>query len=161
MAVYHKKRIATIINFLSFISIDIERFPFNFGRKIFTGFEMTELESWSISFFDILCSKIAEKCGSVTLKYCHFKGSEDFSTKIKWKPFNINTNELQEVDDCCYPFSVINSHFKMGIYVLSLYWGINTPAYHCTHPTQPCIIQHLWNPALQWNLETFPWNLPL
>ena len=68
MVVYHRKRVATIINFLSFISIDIKGFPFNFGRKIFTGFEMTELESWSISFFDILCSKIVEKCGSVTFK---------------------------------------------------------------------------------------------
>ena len=45
MAVYHRKRVATFINFLSLISIDIEGFPFNFGRKIFTGFEMTELES--------------------------------------------------------------------------------------------------------------------
>ena len=45
MAVYHRKRVATFINFLSFISIDVEWFPFNFGRKIFIGFEMTELES--------------------------------------------------------------------------------------------------------------------
>ena len=45
MAVYHRKRVATIINFLSFISIDIKGFSFNFGRKIFTAFEMTELES--------------------------------------------------------------------------------------------------------------------
>ena len=69
MAIYHRKRVATIINFLSFISIDIKGFPFNFGRKIFTGFEMTELQSWSISFFDILCSKIVEKSGSVTFKW--------------------------------------------------------------------------------------------
>ena len=45
MAVYHRKRVATIINFLSFISVDTKRFPFNFGKKIFTAFEMTELES--------------------------------------------------------------------------------------------------------------------
>ena len=45
MAVYQKRRVATIINFLSFIIIDIKGFPFNFGGKIFTGFEMTELES--------------------------------------------------------------------------------------------------------------------
>ena len=45
MAVYHRKKVAAIINFLSFISIDIEEFPFNFGRKIFNGSEMTELES--------------------------------------------------------------------------------------------------------------------
>ena len=96
MAVYHRKRVATIINFLSFISIDIKGFPFNFGRKIFTGFEMTELQSWSISFFDILCSKIVEKSGSVTFKIWHFKASEDFSTKIKWEPLDINTNEWQE-----------------------------------------------------------------
>ena len=44
MAVCHRKRVATIINFLSFIIIDIKGFPFNFGRKIFTAFEMTELE---------------------------------------------------------------------------------------------------------------------
>ena len=105
MAVYHRKRVATFINFLSFISIDMEGFPLNFGRKIFTGFEMTELEIWSISFFDTLCSKIVEKYGSVTFKICHFKVSEYFSTKIKWEPLDINTNEWQEVDDCCYPFS--------------------------------------------------------
>ena len=97
MAVYHQKRIATIINFLSFISIDIEGFPFDFGRKIFTGFEMTELESLSTTFFDILCSKIVDKCGIVTFNICHFKASEDFSTKIKWEPLDINTNESQEV----------------------------------------------------------------
>ena len=74
---------------------------------------MTELESWGISFFYILCSKIVEKCVSVTFKICHFKASEDFSTKIKWEPLDINTNEWQEVDDCCYPFSVINNHFKI------------------------------------------------
>ena len=45
MAVYHRKRVATIINFLSFISIDTKGIPFNFGRKIFTNFEMTEFES--------------------------------------------------------------------------------------------------------------------
>ena len=45
MAVYDRKRVATIINFLSFIGLDIKGFLFNFGRKIFTGFEMTELES--------------------------------------------------------------------------------------------------------------------
>ena len=49
MAVYHRKRLATIIDFLSFISIDIKGFPFNFGRKIFTGFEMTELESFPLT----------------------------------------------------------------------------------------------------------------
>ena len=37
MVVYHRKRVATIINFLSFISTDIKGFPFNFGRKIFTA----------------------------------------------------------------------------------------------------------------------------
>ena len=45
IAFHYGKRAATIINFLSFISIDIKGFPFNFGGKIFTGFEMTELES--------------------------------------------------------------------------------------------------------------------
>ena len=28
-------------------------------------------------------------------------------------------------------FSIISSHFKNGIYVLSLYWGMNTYAYQC------------------------------
>ena len=45
MAVNHRKRVATFINFLSFISIDIQGFSFNFGRKILTGFEMKELEN--------------------------------------------------------------------------------------------------------------------
>ena len=43
MAVDHRKKVTTIVNFLSFINIDIKGFPFDFGRKIFTGFEMTEL----------------------------------------------------------------------------------------------------------------------
>ena len=51
MAVYHRKWVETIIKFLSFISIDIKGFPFNFGRKIFTGFEMTDLESYTSTFF--------------------------------------------------------------------------------------------------------------
>ena len=38
MAVYHRRRVATIFNFLSFISIDIKGVSFTFGRKIFTGF---------------------------------------------------------------------------------------------------------------------------
>jgi len=109
-----QKRVATIINFLSFISIDIKGLPFNFGRKVSTGFEMTELESWSISFFDILCSKIVEKCGSVTFKFYHFKASEDFSTKIKWEPLDINANDWQEVDDCCYLFFCDKQPFQKG-----------------------------------------------
>ena len=93
MTVYHRKRVAKIINFLSFISIDIKRFPFNFGRKIFNGFEMTDLDISSISFIDILCSKIVEKCRNVTFKICPFKAIEDFSNNIGWEPLDINTDE--------------------------------------------------------------------
>ena len=50
---------------------------------------------------------------------------------MKWEPLDINTNRWQEDDDFCYPFSVINSHSKKGIYVLSLYWGIDTFVYQC------------------------------
>ena len=45
MAIFTEKGSNSIINFLSFICIDIKGFPFNFGTKIFIGFEMTELES--------------------------------------------------------------------------------------------------------------------
>ena len=120
VAINQRRRIATILNFLSFINIDIKGFSFNFGRKIFPGFEMVELESWSIFFFDILCYEIEEKCWRVTFKFCHFKASEDFSAKIEWESLDINTNVWQKVEDCCYPSSMINSHFKKGIYVLSL-----------------------------------------
>ena len=133
MAVYHIRRVATILNFLSFISIDIKGLSFNLGRKIFNGFEMAELEIWSISFFDILCNEIEEKCGSVTLKFCHFKASEDFLAKIEWKPLDINTNEWQKVDDCCYLSSLLKSNFKKDFYVLSLYWGMNTFVDHCKY----------------------------
>ena len=73
MAVYQRRRVATILNFLSFSSIDIKGFSFNFGRKrettiinflsfisfdikgftfkIFTGFKMAELESYTSTFF--------------------------------------------------------------------------------------------------------------
>ena len=43
MAVCHRRRVATTLNFLSFISIIMKAFLFNFGRKIFTDFEMAEL----------------------------------------------------------------------------------------------------------------------
>ena len=114
-------------------SIDIKGFSFNFGRKIFTGFEMAELESYSFSFFDILCNEKEEKCGSVTFKFCHFKASEDFLAKIEWEPLDINTNEWQKVDDCCYLSSLLRSNFKKDFYVLSLYWGMNTFVYHCKY----------------------------
>ena len=45
MAVYDSRRVATLINFWSSISIDVKGFSFNFGRKIFTSFKMPELES--------------------------------------------------------------------------------------------------------------------
>ena len=51
MAVYDSRRVATLINFWSPISIDIKGFSFNFGRKIFTGLEMTDLESYPSTFF--------------------------------------------------------------------------------------------------------------
>ena len=54
MAVHHRKRVATIFNSLSFISIDIKGFPFNFVRKIFTDFEMADLESYTSIFFHYL-----------------------------------------------------------------------------------------------------------
>ena len=131
MAVNKRRRVATILNFLSFINIDIKGLSFNFGRKIFTDFEMAELESWSISFFDILFNETEGNRGSVTFKFYHFKGSEDFSDKIEWEPHDTNTNEWQKVEDCCYRSSLINSHFKKGIYVLSFYWGMNTFVHHC------------------------------
>ena len=53
MTVYHRKRVATIINFLSFISIDIKGFPLNFGRKIFTAFEMTKSTKIKWELLDI------------------------------------------------------------------------------------------------------------
>ena len=68
MAVYHRKRVATIINFLSFISIDIK------GLR------------------------------SILVINLHWLWNLD-----------INTNEWKEIDDCCYPFSVINSYiFQKG-----------------------------------------------
>ena len=45
MAVYDSRRVATLINFWSFINIDIKSFSFHFGMNIFTSFEMPELES--------------------------------------------------------------------------------------------------------------------
>ena len=37
-----RKRIATDFNFLSFIYIDVKWFSFKFGKKIFTGFKMSD-----------------------------------------------------------------------------------------------------------------------
>ena len=61
MAAYHRKRVATIINFLSFISIDIKVFPFTFGGKIFTHFEMTDLESYTYTFFHYFTTENVKK----------------------------------------------------------------------------------------------------
>ena len=44
-AVYCRRQVATLINFRSPISIDVKEFSFSFGRKIFTGFEIPELEN--------------------------------------------------------------------------------------------------------------------
>ena len=51
MAANQRRRVATILNFLSFIDFDIKGFSFNFGRKTFTGFEMAELENYTSTFF--------------------------------------------------------------------------------------------------------------
>ena len=51
ISVYQRRKVAIILNFLSFISIDIKGFSFNFGRKIFTGFKMADLESYTSIFF--------------------------------------------------------------------------------------------------------------
>ena len=50
MAINQRRRVAAILNFLSFIDIDIKGFSFNLGRKIFTGFDMAELESYASKF---------------------------------------------------------------------------------------------------------------
>ena len=62
MAVYHRNRGATIINFLSFISIDIKGFSFNFGQKLLTGFEMAELERYTSTFFLYFITLNVKKC---------------------------------------------------------------------------------------------------
>ena len=68
MTVYHRKRIATIINFLSFISIDIKGFTFDFGRKIITGFEMTDLENYTSIFFHNFTTQNVKKRDTPTFK---------------------------------------------------------------------------------------------
>ena len=130
-----RKRVVTNFNFLSFIYIDVKGFSFKFGQTIFTGLEMLQLESWSISFFVLLCSEILEKCRSVTFMIWHFEASEYFLTKFEWEALDININEWQKVEVCCFPFSIISSHFKNGIYVLSLYWRMNTYAYQFSTST--------------------------
>ena len=122
----------TDFSFLSFIYIDMMGFSFKFDLKILTGLEMLELESWSISFFALLCSNILGKFRSVTSMVWHFEASEYFFTKFIWESLDININEWQNVEVCCFPFSIISSHFKYGIYVLSLYWCMNTHEYQCT-----------------------------
>ena len=51
MAVYDRRSVATPINFWSLISIDVKGFLSNVGRKVFTGFEMLDLESYTSKFF--------------------------------------------------------------------------------------------------------------
>ena len=82
-------------------------------------------------FSTISLCKMSIKEVTSTFKFWHFKASEYFPTKIKLEPPDINAYEWPKVDECCYPPSIINSHFKHGIYVLSLYWGMNTFVHHC------------------------------
>ena len=61
MAVYDRRRLAASINFLSRISIDAQGFSLNFGRKIFTGFEMLDLENYFHIFPLVRCIKCQKK----------------------------------------------------------------------------------------------------
>ena len=119
-------------NFLPFICIVVKGSWFKYGQKIFAGLEMLETESWSISILFLLCSQIFKKCRSVNFMIWNFEASEYFFTKFEWEQLDININEWQKIEVCCYPFSIIFSCFKNGIYVLSLYWCMNTYAYQCT-----------------------------
>ena len=38
---------------------------------------------------------------------------------------------MTKVENCWYPSSMMNSHFKKSNYVLSLYWGMNAFVRHC------------------------------
>ena len=80
------------------------------------------------------------KKNASTFKFCHFKASEKFFAKIDREPLHNNTNEWHKVEDCCYPSSMINGHFKKGIYVQSLYWGMNTFVHHCMFSSRMIII---------------------
>ena len=95
MAVYRSKRVATIINFLTLFFIDIKRFSFNLSKKIFTGFEISNLESYTSTFFHYFVTRNVKKRDTSTFKFCHFKASKDFSSKIKWEPLDTNTNEMK------------------------------------------------------------------
>ena len=46
-----RKRAATDFNFLSFTYTDVKGFSFKFGKKIFTGLEMTDHKTYSTTFF--------------------------------------------------------------------------------------------------------------
>ena len=76
IAVYYRRRVETILNFLSFISIDIKGFSF----KIFA---MAELESYTFTFFLYFITQNVKKRDASTFKFCHFKPSEDFFAKIE------------------------------------------------------------------------------
>ena len=47
----NRKRVATDFNFLSFIYIEVKGFSSKFGKRIFTGFEMPDHESYTSTFF--------------------------------------------------------------------------------------------------------------
>ena len=98
-------------------------------------------------------SSLALKCQNLKVTHLHFSNillhkrrkkemlqlsSSSISRPVKifWPNLNENPltsiNEWQKVEVCYFPFSIISSHFKNGIYELSLYWGMNTYAYHCS-----------------------------
>ena len=59
--VNQRKRVATIFNFLSSISIDIKWLSFNLGRKIFTALKWQNLEVTLPYFSSISLYKMSEK----------------------------------------------------------------------------------------------------
>ena len=86
MAIYQRRRVATILNFLSFISIDIKGFPFDFGRKIITGFEMAELESYTSTFFLYFITLNVKKMLQLSSSAVS-KPVKNFLPKLIEKPF--------------------------------------------------------------------------
>ena len=76
-------------NFWSFNFTYVKDLPLHFGSKIFTGFEIADLESLSCSFLLLLCSKKDKVWKGPTFKICNFKPSKGFSTKLKWQAFDI------------------------------------------------------------------------
>ena len=110
-------------NFWSFNFIYVKGLPLHFDSKTFTGFENTDLESWSYSFLLLSCSKKENFWRGPTFKIFNFKPNEGFPTKLKWQALDIYEIEWPKVGGFTSTLYHFHSFLK-GNFTIWLFNGV-------------------------------------